>query len=131
MEQENKGRKVADHKFNERKGAANISQDEHGSKEEKSSHNHRSLDEVDAKGEWSVPDGESNGVQSDKGYKTNESESNRDEDEGVEISDKEEWMEENERDWNIGGGSNDNKAATTQGKNVGDIWYHEEEYDEG
>ena len=89
MEQENKGRKLDNHKANEKEGAANIFQDENGSKDGKISHNHRSLEEVDAKVGWSDPDDKSNEAQSDNGYKANESESDRDGDEGMEISDKE------------------------------------------
>ena len=56
MEQENKIGKVENHKVNKREGAANISQDEHGSKDGKFCHNHQSLEEVGAKGGWSDPD---------------------------------------------------------------------------
>ena len=96
MERGNKARKIPNNKNNEREGAANISQDKHGSKDGKSSQNYQSPDEIKAKGGLSETDGESDGTQSDNGYKANESESNRDEDEEIEISDREECEEENE-----------------------------------
>ena len=62
MEKENKGGKVDNQKVNMREGAANISQDEHGSKDGKFSHKHRYLEEVGAKRGWSDHDDESDEV---------------------------------------------------------------------
>ena len=126
MEKENKGEKFDNPKVNLREGLANISQDEHGSRDEKICHNHQSVEEKGAKGGWSDPEDESEEDQSDNGYKANESESERDGDEGMEISDKEEWVEEDEAERDETSEPNSKGVDTTPGKENGDIWDNDE-----